>query len=48
MMDQKDPGGDFIEHFTGEALQSLIYESDSLAVYFCKYFTYNANIQLKQ
>lgn len=35
-MDQKDPAGDVIEHFTGEALQSLIYESDSLAVYFCE------------
>jgi len=39
LMDQKDPGGDVIEHYAGDELQKLIYDSDSLAVYFCEYLT---------
>lgn len=35
-MTQKDPGGDVIEDIEGERLISLIDESGSMAVYFCK------------
>lgn len=37
LMTQKDPGGDVIEDIEGERLISLIEESGSMAVYFCKY-----------
>lgn len=36
LMTQKDPGGDVIEDLEGERLISLIEESGSMAVYFCK------------
>lgn len=38
-MTQKDPGGDVIEDIEGERLITLIEESGSMAVYFCKCFT---------
>lgn len=37
-MTQKDPGGDVIEDIEGERLISLIEESGSMAVYFCKLY----------
>lgn len=37
LMTQKNPGGDVIENLEGQRLVSLIEESGSLAVYFCKY-----------
>lgn len=37
-MTQKDPGGDVIEDLEGQKLIDLIESSNSLAVYFCKYF----------
>lgn len=36
LMTQKNPGGDVIENLEGQRLVSLIEESGSLAVYFCK------------
>lgn len=36
LMTQKDPGGDVIEDIEGERLISLIEESGSMAIYFCK------------
>lgn len=36
-MTQKDPSGDVIEDLEGQKLIDLIEESNSLAVYFCKY-----------
>lgn len=38
LMTQKDPGGDVIEDLEGQKLIDLIESSNSLAVYFCKYF----------
>lgn len=44
LMTQKDPSGEVIEALEGEDLLNLIRESESLAVYFCKFsnnFTIN-------
>lgn len=44
LMTQKDPSGEAIEAMEGEELLNLIRESESLAVYFCKFlndFTIN-------
>ncbi len=38
LLTQKDPGGDLIEDLDGDDLIKLIEESDSLAVYFCKWW----------
>lgn len=38
LMTQKDPGGDVIEDIEGERLITLIEESGSMAVYFCKFY----------
>lgn len=47
-MTQKDPGGDVIEDIEGERLISLIEESGSMAVYFCKLYLelFFLNIQI--
>lgn len=37
LMTQKDPSGEVIEALEGEDLLNLIRESESLAVYFCKF-----------
>jgi len=37
LMTQKDPSGEVIEALEGEELLNLIRESESLAVYFCKF-----------
>lgn len=37
LMTQKDPSGEAIEALEGEELLHLIRESESLAVYFCKF-----------
>lgn len=37
LMTQKDPSGEAIEALEGEELLNLIRESESLAVYFCKF-----------
>lgn len=39
LMTQKDPGGDVIEDLEGQKLIDLIESSNSLSVYFCKYFS---------
>lgn len=38
-MTQKDPSGDAIEALEGDDLRAVIEESDSLAVYFCKFLS---------
>jgi hypothetical protein len=39
LMTQKNPAGDVIEDMEGLKLLHMIEESDSLAVFFCKYAT---------
>lgn len=38
LITQKDPAGEVIEAYEGEELVGFIKQSDSLAVYFCKYY----------
>lgn len=46
LMTQKDPSGEAIEALEGEELLNLIRESESLAVYFCKFLiTFTINYQ---
>lgn len=37
LLTQKNPGGDVIEDLEGQKLKKLIEESNSIAVYFCKF-----------
>lgn len=37
-MTQKDPSGEAIEELEGEELLNAIHKSESLAIYFCKYY----------
>lgn len=43
LMTQKDPSGEVIEALEGEDLLNLIRESESLAVYFCKFLNASNN-----
>lgn len=47
LMTQKDPSGEVIEALEGEDLLNLIRESESLAVYFCKFLNASNNFAIK-
>ena len=44
LMTQKDPSGEVIEAREGEDLLNLIRESESLAIYFCKFLNASYNL----
>lgn len=46
LMTQKDPSGEVIEALEGEELLNLIRESESLAVYFCKFLNTSNNLTI--
>lgn len=39
LMTQKDPSGDVIEELEGEQLLHSIHNSESLAIFFCMYYS---------
>lgn len=41
LLTQKNPGGDVIEDLEGGRLKKLIEESQSIAVYFCKFYIFH-------
>lgn len=46
LMTQKDPSGEAIEALEGEELLNLIRESESLAIYFCKFLNAPNNFMI--